>query len=86
MRLVSSERLVPSRGTSASREVIQCREYIDVARAVSNSRSRCTMARVEQDSGSTRPGTRARSDSAGGGRSGALGDVTVGPRAWIGRD
>ena len=32
MRLVSSERLVPSRGTSASREVIQCREYIDAAR------------------------------------------------------
>ena len=33
MRLVSSERLVPSRGTSASREVIQCREYIDAARS-----------------------------------------------------
>lgn len=33
MRLVSSERLVPSRRTSASREVIQCREYIDAARS-----------------------------------------------------
>lgn len=32
MRLVSSDRLVPSRGTSASREVIQSREYIDAAR------------------------------------------------------
>lgn len=32
MRLVSSERLVPSRGTSASREVIQGREYVDAAR------------------------------------------------------
>ena len=33
MRLVSSERLVPSRGTSATREVIQGREYIDAARS-----------------------------------------------------
>jgi len=33
MRLVSSERLVPSRGTSASREVVQGREYIDAARS-----------------------------------------------------
>jgi hypothetical protein len=33
VRLVSSERFVPSRGTSASREVIQCREYIDAARS-----------------------------------------------------
>jgi hypothetical protein len=32
MRLVSSERLVPSRGTSATREIIQGREYIDAAR------------------------------------------------------
>jgi len=32
MRLVSSERLVPSRGTSAAREVIQGREYVDAAR------------------------------------------------------
>ena len=32
MRLVSSERLVPSRGTSALREVTQGREYVDAAR------------------------------------------------------
>jgi hypothetical protein len=32
MRLVSSERLVPSRAISATREVIQGREYIDAAR------------------------------------------------------
>ena len=33
MRLVSSEQLVLSRGTSASREVVQGREYIDAARS-----------------------------------------------------
>lgn len=33
MRLVPAERLVPSRATSASREVIQGREYIDAARS-----------------------------------------------------
>ena len=33
MRLVSSERLVPPRGTSGSRDVVQGREYIDAARS-----------------------------------------------------
>jgi hypothetical protein len=33
MRLVSDERSVSSRATSASREVIQSREYIDAARS-----------------------------------------------------
>ena len=32
MRLGSEERLVPSRATSASREVLQSRRYVDAAR------------------------------------------------------
>ena len=79
MRLVSSERLVPSRGTSTSREVIQCREYIDAAR-------NCLALAVEmyggaddQVAGAPVPAPRARSGAAGGCRGGALGDLRVGP-------